>query len=282
MQFVKMLCKICTMQIISEFLEKLGFTSEAASLYIALTQYGPLTLLEASRKANLERTKLYRLVDELKDKGLIEEIPAYKRRTIKAASLSTLEMMVKEQDIKSKTLSGTLPAFSHALQSLTQNVSTNNVIYYHGREGIKQMTWHILRCQGLYRTYSYRFWEEMTGEKFVLNLNGEMVKQKFKVHDLFSDQYFKYKEQWLKTHGYKPEGDWSWWRSKFISEKILLIDQNIDIYNNVIAYYHWQGEETFGVEIYNERVAQFHKQMHDLVWKIAKPVPHLDWTKEWK
>lgn len=270
------------MKIIEEFLHKLGFSNEAANLYGTLTKYGPLTLLEASRKAGLERTKLYRLVDELKDQGLIEEIPAYKRRTIKAASLSTLEMMVREQEVKSKSLTGSFPALSQALQALTHDVSANNVIYYHGREGIKQMTWHLLRCQGLYRTYSYKFWEEMTGQKFVLELNKQMVKRKFKVHDLFSDQYFAYKETWMKAHGEKPEGNWSWWRARYISEKTLVIDQNIDVYNDVVAYYHWQGEETFGVEIYNERVAQFHKQMHDIVWKMAKSVDHLDWRKPWR
>ena len=269
------------MKIIEEFLQKLGFGAQATALFVALTQNGPLTLLEASRHANLERTKLYRLIDELKDRGLIEEIPAYKRRTIKAASLSTLEMMVREQEVKSKSLTGTLPAFSQALQSLTHNVSASNVIYYHGREGIKQMTWHILRCQGLYRTYSYRFWEEMTGLPFVLQLNERMVKQKFIVHDIFSDQYFDYKKACMKSHGGKPEGDWSWWRARYIPEKILLIDQNIDVYNDVVAFYHWQDEETFGVEIYNERVAEFHKQMHDIVWKMAKAVDHFDWRKPW-
>jgi DNA-binding Lrp family transcriptional regulator len=269
------------MELVSEFLQKLGFSRDSTALFVTLTQNGPLTLLEASRKANLERTRLYRLVGELKQRGLIEEIPAYKRRTIKAASLSTIEMMVREQEMKVKSLSGSFPALAQALQTLTQSASESNVIYYHGREGIKQMTWHILRCQGLYRTYSYRFWEEMTGLPFVLKLNEKMVEQKFKVHDLYSEQYLVYKKQWLKSHGSKPEGDWSFWKSRFISEKILLINQNIDVYNDVVAYYHWQGEETFGVEIYNERVAEFHKQMHDIVWKMAKPISHFDWRKKW-
>jgi len=270
------------MKIIFEFLDKLGFSPEATELYIALTKNGPLTLLEASRKGNVERTRLYRLVDELKEKGLIEEIPQYKRRTIKAASLSTLEMMVKEQEIKSKSLTGALPAFSQTLQTLTQNVPANNVVYYHGRDGIKQLVWHMLRCKGLFRTYSSAFWDEILGERFSLQLNAELLKRNFKLHDLYSDQYIEYKKQWLKTHGHKPYGDWGFWKSRLISEKILKIDQNIDVYNDVISYYYWEGDTTFGVEIYNERIAQFHKQMHDLTWKIAKPMPHFDWAKEWK
>jgi DNA-binding MarR family transcriptional regulator len=269
------------MTIISDFLSKLGFGPEAIQLYTSLSQHGPLTLLEASRYSNIERTRLYRLVDELAEKGLVEEVPQYKRRTIKAASISTIEMMVKENELKSKSLTQTLPTFLNALESLTPTLSKNNVVYYHGREGIRQMSWHLLRTKGLYYTYSYRFWDEILGEKFSLSLNEEMRRIKLKVHDIFSDQYFHYKKEWLKTHGHKPGGDWSFWQSRWISEKILKIDQNIDIYNDVVAYYHWQGEETFGVEIYNQRVADFHKQMHDVVWKMAKKTPHFDWTKEW-
>jgi len=269
------------MQIIEEFLEKLGFSSDATLLYLTLVQNGPLSLLAASRKSGLERTRLYRLVDELVQKGLIEEIPRYKRRTFKAADLSTLQMMVEELELKSQVLSNTFPAFSQALMSLPAQFSKNNVIFYHGPEGIKQMCWHILRTKDIYRTYSYKFWEEMTGQKFVLKLDEEMIKMKLKVRDIFSDQYFDYKANWVKIHGGKPEGDWSWWRARYISEKVLKIDQNIDIYNDVVAYYHWQGEETFGVEIYNQRVADFHKQMHDIVWKMAKPVDHFDWRKPW-
>lgn len=264
---------------LEDYLSLLGFSAEEARLYLSLVKSGPVTLLGASRISGIERTKLYRLVDILKEKGLIEEIPQHRHRTIQAASISTLDMMVKEAKFKSQMLSKSFPSFLHSLQSLVPSVSTNNVVFYRGREGIRQMTWHILRTQGIYRTYSYRFWEEMTGSKFVLKLDEEMVKIKLKVRDIFSDQYFDYKTEWIKLHGHKPEGNWSFWYARFISEKILKIDQNIDIYNDVVAYYHWQGDETFGVEIYNQRVADFHKQMHDIVWKMAKPVDHFDWRK---
>ena len=270
------------MTIVEEFLAKLGFGNEAIQVYMALTKSGPLTVLEVSRKSGIERTRLYRLVDELAKKGLIEEVPNYKRRTYKAASLSTLEMMVKETQLESEALSKTLPIFINALKSLTPVSSKNNVVYYHGREGIRQMAWHILRTKGIFYTYSYRFWDEILGTKFTLSLNEELVKRKIKVHDIFSDQYFKYKDDWKKKLKKKPGGDWSFWHSRYISEKILKVDQNIDIYNDVVAYYHWEGEETFGVEIYNERVAKFHKQMHDIIWKMAKPTPNLDWTKDWE
>lgn len=269
------------MKIVNDFLKSLDFSDTEIKVFETLSIHGPQTLLELSRNSGIERTRLYRLVDEIKQKGLVEEIPNYKKRTFKAADLATIKMLVKELKLKSIVLEDTFPAFLTALGTITTKVSKNNVIYYHGREGLRQMTWHILRTEGVFCTYSYRFWDEVLGAKFTESLNEEMVKLKVKVHDIYSDQYFKYKKEWLKKHGSKPGGNWGFWQSKYISEKILKIDQNIDIYNDTVAYYHWEGKETFGVEIHNERIAKFHKQMHAVIWKMAKPKPQLDWSKDW-
>jgi len=143
------------------------------------------------------------------------------------------------------------------------------------------MTWNMLSCKGLFRTYSYRFWEDLLGASFVLKLNEELVRRKFKVHDLYSDEYLEYKEKFMKIHKKKPEGEWNFWHSKYISEKLLKINQNIDIYNDVVSYYYWQGDETFGVEIHNARVAHFQKQIHDHLWTLGKTRGQLDWRREW-
>ena len=143
------------------------------------------------------------------------------------------------------------------------------------------MTWNMLACKGLFRTYSYRFWEDLLGASFALKLNEELVRRKFKVHDLYSDQYIKYKEEYMRIHKVMPKGEWKFWHSKYIPEKLLKINQNIDIYNDVVSYYYWQGDETFGVEIHNGRVAHFQRQIHDHLWSLGKTRSQLDWRREW-
>ena len=39
-------------------------------------------------------------------------------------------------------------------------------------------------------------------------------------------------------------------------------------------------EEIFGVEIYNERVAAIQRQIHDVLWKMSRKLPHFGWTKK--
>lgn len=47
-------------------------------------------------------------------------------------------------------------------------------------------------------------------------------------------------------------------------------DMHMDIYNDVVAYSNWHRGEVFGVEIYNQQVAMFQKQMFEIIWQQGK------------
>jgi len=267
--------------IANEYLEALGFSKEEITLYLTLVKNGPSTLLEASRLTNIERTKLYRIIDTLADRGLLEQVPEYKRRTIKAADINTIELLVKEREREDTFLKHSFSEFADTLQSMaTTTFPGNNVVYYRGKEGMRQMTWHILRCKGLFRTYSYSFWDDYLGGAFVSKLNNELNARNFKVHDLYSDEYIEFKKNWFASGKGKPVGSWGFWDSRYISEKIVKVHLNIDVYNDVVSYYYWHEEEIFGVEIYNERVATIQKQIHDVLWGMAEKRPDINWTKK--
>lgn len=271
-------------EIVSSFLHQLGYSNDAVRIYLTLIHNGPSSLLSISKNSGLERTKLYRIAENLIKDGIITEVPAYKSKTYKAADLNAIELKVKESQIKAAGLMSSFGMFSEALSELNRlSLPKVDVVYYKGLEGMKQMIWHPTSCKGVLRTYSYRFWNDIIGDKFTLNLNQEFIKMRLQVRDLYSDQYIKYKEDWMKTRGKKPSGDWSFWESRFISEKVVKINQNIDIYNDTVAYSYWDGEDIFGVEIKNQRVADMQKQIHDVLWKMGKRVTHFDWQNPvWK
>lgn len=256
---------------------------EEAKLYLVLHEKGALTLPEASRESGVDRAKLYRIIHQLVKKGLIEEIPEYKHRKIKATDIGTIDMLVKQRELENKMLSNSFPTFMESMKSLTIPLNESKVIYYKGVEGMRQLIWNILRSKEEYhRCYSYCFWDYILGKSFILKLNAGMLERNFKIRDIYSDQYVEFKKDWLAKGLGKPVGDWNFWDSRYISEKIVTVNNNMDIYNDVVAYYYWQGNEMFGVEIYNERVAKFEKQMFDVLWEKTKKRPELDWTKPWE
>lgn len=271
-------------RIINGYLSQLGYSKEAIKIFSALTENGPLTLQKVAKNSGIERTRLYRIVDEYIEKGLIEEVPVYKRKTIKAVDLEAIELMVKQQQSKAQMLSENLNIFSQAVKSLSQKGQQKvNVVYYRGVEGLKQMTWNVTNAKEVWRTYSYRFWNDIFGDRFTTKINRELIEKKLKVRDLYSDQYIEYKKRWMQEKGKKPEGDWSFWNARYIPEKIVKINQNVDIYNDTVAYGYWDDDDIFGVEIQNQRIADMQKQIFDVLWVMGKKVNTFDWANPvWK
>ena len=89
-------------QVIRAYFFKLGLSSEIADIYLALYAYGDQTISELARHSGVERTRLYRLMDELQATNLIEVEVKYKRKIIRAAPIANLQILLsrKEQELQ--------------------------------------------------------------------------------------------------------------------------------------------------------------------------------------
>src|SRR3569833_1103000 len=80
------------------YLLKLGLLPEIADIYLALLAYGPQTISQLARHSGIERTRIYRLLEELKRSCLVEIETRYKRSIFKAAPISNLQMILTEKE----------------------------------------------------------------------------------------------------------------------------------------------------------------------------------------
>src|SRR5690348_4862316 len=89
-------------QAIRAYFFKLGLSSEIADIYLALYAYGEQTISQLARRSGVERTRIYRLMEELQATGLIEIEAQYKRKIVRAAPVSNLQILLskKEQDLQ--------------------------------------------------------------------------------------------------------------------------------------------------------------------------------------
>ena len=108
--------------------------------------------------------------------------------------------------------------------------------------------------------------EPFIGEHFMHRWKEERERLKLHGRDIFSDDYVRS----LKTYPQKKNDHWPQWESRYISPKKLNINHQMDIYNDVVAIYNWHEGEVFGVEIHNNKVATFQKQLFELVWQHAQ------------
>lgn len=251
-------------RIVQSFLINLGLDSEEIKVYSSLVEKGNQTILDLARHTKIPRTTVYRLLELMKQQGVVEEIVDEYKTKAKAVSPDTLEFLVGRKEVEVQNLKAQLPSVKSALAFVQGQIQPDTkVLFYRGKEGIQQMVWNTLRAKDEVVGYTYRPINEIVGKQFAKKWQEEFELRRLKGRDLFSDEY---------VHGHteipEPE-DWKVWPGKYISPKILNIDHQTDIYNDVIGIYNWHHGEVFGVEIYNEKVANFQKQIFEVMWNLA-------------
>ena len=127
---------------------KLGLEPEIADIYLALHAYGPQTISEVSRRSQIERTRVYRLLDTLKASGLVEVDTQYKRSILQAAPITNLQILISKKEQEVRDLQSELHDLHRALNHAELHSPTTSVRFYQGPEGIKQMVWNQTKSSG--------------------------------------------------------------------------------------------------------------------------------------
>lgn len=251
-------------QLCSQYLNELGFSSEESSIYLCLLERGPLSILHTSKFTGIERTKLYRMIDLLKDRGLIEEKLAFKSRVIKAVPIEKIEEMVDEKIKQSKNLQNNLENFKKEISQLQQNFSPTDVLYFRGSDGIRQMQWNTLRAKKKMVSYVSRAFQESVGQQFLEKYAEEWRKSGILYYELKSEHFESTIDP--KKNLYPVDLGKKYFR-KVVPKSVVDIAHNMDIYDDVVAMYYWKDGEIFGIEIHNKFMADMQRSVFEMIWK---------------
>ena len=246
------------------FLKGLGFTDEQRRIYLALVTRGSLSILELSQLVKIPRTSLYRRLEEMKSTGLVEEVVDEYREKIKAVEFEKLEHLVKERELNLIHVKTLLPRVKESLTEIeNENRGATKVLYYRGKEAIARMSWQALDTKDELRVYSSSVYVGLVGIKQMLVFKDEWIMKGLAGRELCNESLKKEFEE-------KPEaktGKWPNFETRVVPTSMLQIDNQMDIYNDVVAIYNWHNGEIFGIQIFNEKIANFQKQLFDLVWE---------------
>lgn len=257
---------------ISEFLFNLGLGQKEVRIYLVLLKHGSLTTLKLSRLTKLPRTSVYRLLERLKNIGVVEEVIDQKKTKAKAVDIDRLKILLQQKELEVEQLKNLFPQVASFLSKYQMiHQEETKVLFYRGREGVRQMAWNVLSLKDKFQGYTYRRFEEIVGEDFCREWGIEFLKRGLFGRDVYSDEYLKSKKAIKTSVLEKLFAGKKCWQSRYIPAKILNIDHQLDIYNDVVSFYNWHKGEIFGVEIYNEKIAKLQKQIFEIIWKMAKP-----------
>jgi len=260
-----------TYKILEKYFTAFDFPSEEISIFLTLVQHGDLTILELSRKVSIPRSTVYRVVESLKKRGLaVDRIEEYSHK-ISVVGIEKIELLIKQKQEEANYLQsmfGTVKTYFLKKDMLAQ--PETKVYFYRGKKGIEQMVWNVLQAKTEILGYSYLYMNDFMGDVFMSRFREEFLQRKRNGRDIYSDSYLKSRSGYLKkskkTKVLEPG-----WISRYLSQDILDIDHQLDIYDDIVGIYNWHDGEVFGVEIHNKKVARLQRQIFEIVWQKATP-----------
>lgn len=246
-------------------LEKFGLNEKEVQTYLEVLKRQRATPLELSRFTSLNRTTIYRLLDNLKGLGLVEEIIDEHKVLVKAASLDTFNKLLSQKEQKFLELKNSLPDLQKELKTLiATSQSPTEVVYFRGVEGLKQFLWNTTRARKEIVGYGFGDWNKAVGREF-----SEKLRQEYVDNKIFSREIQNLPDTDKSYTSNKIYLD-RFFRCRSISSHKLEINHDSYIYDDILAFYHYINEEYFAIEIHNLEIAKTQKQIFNILWKIAR------------
>ncbi len=253
-------------QIITRQLEQFGLDDVEVQIYLNLLERGAKTPLDLSRETNINRSRIYRYLDRLQAKRLIEEADKGRGLKLKAAGPDSLQLLILEKEQQLRNQKELLPDLAKELAALpaTGGKSGFEVKHYHGTEGLKQMLWNHLAAKKELLLFGLENRNNIAGKAFADTIRFEQVERKITAIELENrtDQ---------GNYWYTNVPNWGkYYRFRYIPSRILAIKQYLVIFNDTISILNWTDGNNVGVEITNASFADMHRQIFRHYWDMAK------------
>ncbi|MFA6532380.1 MAG: helix-turn-helix domain-containing protein [Patescibacteria group bacterium] len=252
-------------QLIVKQLVDIGLEEIEANIYLHLLENGPRSHLELSRETNTDRSKIYRYVEKLLKKNLIEESNDAWGKKLQAAKPDNIKLLIEKEEELFKLKKEAVPNLISELSSLPTYAEREfEVRYYRGQEGLRQMLWNQLSAKGEVIAFSYKNRNEMVGKTYAEKIRSEQVERKIVLYEIENE--VDQGDFW-----YTNVANWgNYYKSRHISPKNLKIKQYIAIFNDTVSIANWINNEEIGFEVTNSIYSNMQKQIFWKFWKMLE------------
>lgn len=254
-----------------DYFARLGFDPEIVDIYLILQAYGPQNIMQLSRNAKIERTRLYRLLDALTDSNLVEIETEYKRKIYKAAPISNLQILLSKKEQELRELQTELKRIEQDFTTSSRSLHSplTHVQFYKGIDGLKQMLWNETKAKTENLSILYENMQNKTNLAFFQRWVERCNERHLTFRSIIGEHFLATQRDWYEKHNNEILAHWS---GRQISPEIFPITHSMVTYDDVIAYYNWQEGRVFGVEIYNQQVADAQRIFFEMLWQQSAPI----------
>lgn len=251
---------------------KYGLDENEAKIYLFLLENSAKPALKISRELKLARTKVYRILDKLTEKGLVAHELQSAGLKFLAESPQKLSLLLTAQEKAVQQLEAQHSQLVTQLETLAQAYSSggSEVRYYSGLDGLKQVTYNSLSAKKQLLIYELN--QDMS--KFVDYEFAESVRAEMAEKAITTFQLTNLTQ--ILPHTEVSKLVQEFWQVRYIPPKDFKIDFEVLIYNNIYALYTYQHGEAFCVEIHNPFLAKMQRQLFKFIWKRAQALKVMD------
>jgi sugar-specific transcriptional regulator TrmB len=243
-------------------LEDSGLKSGEAEIYNLLLQYGDSPASDITSKTKHKRGMVYKLLDDLKKRGLVSTYKKNKKSYFRPEHpqklLNAIESNLHEARTQRTALESILPSLDDAYR---MNQTRPVVKYYEGIEGIKKVFQDIYspKEEPVYGCVDLEKADKALPSLIVKDLIPLRIKNKLMAITLIADSK-------LAKEVHKKDAV-SYRESKIISKRKYPIPAEIDVYEDKVAMLSFDKEKFAGVIVQNKDIATSLKSLFKLAFE---------------
>ena len=241
---------------VENILHQLGFSTNEATVYLAALSTGLTSAAHIAKKAGLQRTTTYSVLDYLVKRGVVGQSKVRGKTRFAAEPPEKLLVLVGDIHIKLKKALPELEALYN------KKGAKPKILFYEGREAIQSVYDDTLREK----------------PKEILEWNTDAYFERFP-----KDHAYIAKRMELGIRARRLAGEGSVWQKKHqpydrseLSETIIVPrDQfspmvEVNIYNDKVAFMNYADEMSVIIE--NKAIAEAMRQAYELSWRGGKSI----------
>ncbi|MEK9160386.1 MAG: helix-turn-helix domain-containing protein [Patescibacteria group bacterium] len=244
-----------------EQLQKLGLTVKEATLYIATLELGEASPVSTiAKKANVNRTTAYDLLESLVNRGLIIGSNHKKYRYYRAQSPDKLVSYLKEESARFSRLADEaneiLPELNTHYRALTNRP---RVYFYEGEEGLVRVYEETLNSTEEILAYASDQANQEAIPWYFPKYYKRRAAKKIPIRGIFPDEPKNWERHALDKEELR--------RSLVVPKSKLDFSPEINFFDDKIMIADWKGK--IGIIIESKEIATAFKQTFELAWEAA-------------
>lgn len=244
-------------------------------IYIILEKHPWITALDLSYKTSINRSTLYRILERLTKKSLVEAKVDDKTTYYATTGKDGFKELLQEEKLQLQKKQEALLVINSLLEKTVSKQLQTAVKFHRGIRGIRHLEWK--RCiesrENLY--IGTGVWYQYIGEAFAEEIRDEIVKRNIIVKEIINTQHFRPIGESGESQDFNNKTyALSHFFHRFVDPSKTFLGQEIAITENAVHLQSYEENDIVGIEIISPTYARTMKDMFKLMWNQATVGDH--------